>query len=171
VTRIGQLECRASLAEAQVRLAEINRLLGPGAALPSRTKRAAPSRAAVARCREVLEALRGLSPELKDARLAVARGRVRGGARAQGLQSRFQRQRAYMNRGGLDPMWLAGVAASSCPCTASGSRGQWREAEARLRESERRCEAVELQLRFRTQERLAQLEAAAGDRPASSTAA
>jgi outer membrane protein TolC len=63
-----------------------------------------------------------------------------------------------MNRGGLDPMWQAGVSLN-LPLARGRRRAALAEAEARLRAAEQRVQAVELQLRFRTQERLARLAA------------
>jgi outer membrane protein, heavy metal efflux system len=159
VTRIGQLEAE-QLAEAQVRLAEINRLLDREPGAPIETNERLHLAPAGGPLPEVLESLRGLSPELKDARLAVERGRVAVALARKDFKPDFNVQAAYMNRGGLDPMWLAGVGVK-LPVYRKRIEGAVAEAEARLRESERRVEAVELQLRFRTQERLAQLEAAA----------
>jgi outer membrane protein TolC len=71
----------------------------------------------------------------------------------------FSVQVGYMNRAGLDPMWQAGVAVS-LPLRRARPAAALAEAEARLRESERRVESVRLQLRFRTEERLAQIRSA-----------
>src|SRR5262249_42626414 len=71
----------------------------------------------------------------------------------------FAVQAGYMNRGRLDPMWQAGVSVS-LPLYRKKKEQGVGEAEARLRSSERAAESVWLQLRFRTQERLAQMRAA-----------
>jgi outer membrane protein TolC len=62
----------------------------------------------------------------------------------------------YMNRGGLDPMWQAGVGLS-LPLYRTRPRSGVSEAQARVRASERGAQAVQLLLRFRTQERVAQI--------------
>src|SRR5260221_3417524 len=64
-----------------------------------------------------------------------------------------------MNRGRLDPMWQAGVGIN-LPIYRKRLASGLGEAEARSRESGRRLESIRLQLRFRTQERLAQLRSA-----------
>jgi outer membrane protein TolC len=68
-------------------------------------------------------------------------------------------QAGYMNRGGLDPMWQAGVSIT-LPLSAKRREAPVAEAAARQRAAERQAESVQLQLRFRTEERLAQLRAA-----------
>lgn len=159
VTRIGQLEAE-QVAEARVRLAEINRLLDRAPSAPLETTGRLQLAPAGGPLPEVLESLRGSSPELKHARLAVERGRVAVALARKDFKPDFSVQAGYMNRGGLDPMWLAGVGVK-LPVYRKRIQGAAAEAEAGLRASERRVEAVELQLRFRTEERLAQLEASA----------
>jgi outer membrane protein TolC len=61
-----------------------------------------------------------------------------------------------MNRGGLDPMWQAGVGVR-LPLRRARRHAGVAEAEARLRAAERRREDLDLQLRYRTHERLTQL--------------
>jgi outer membrane protein TolC len=106
-----------------------------------------------------LEQLRARSPERHAARAALE-------ARQLGLD--LARKAAlpdltllggYMNRGGLDPMWQAGIALN-LPIRRARRQGAVAEAEAEVRAAEAALESVELQLRFRTQERLAQLQAA-----------
>jgi outer membrane protein TolC len=65
---------------------------------------------------------------------------------------------SYMNRGGLDPMWQAGMAVS-VPLQRKRLSAGLAEAEAQRRSSQLFAESIALQLRFRTQERLAQLRA------------
>ncbi len=64
-----------------------------------------------------------------------------------------------MNRGGLDPMWQAGVA-FNLPLYRGRLRAARAETEAKARASQRRVESLRLKLRFRTEERLVQLETA-----------
>ena len=64
-----------------------------------------------------------------------------------------------MNRGGLDPIWQAGVSVN-LPLNRKRRASGVAEAEALLSAARSRLAAVELQLRLRTQERLAQLAAA-----------
>lgn len=154
VTRVGQLEAEQQ-AEETVRLAELGRLLGREVALA-----AAPAAAGLAPPEplvQVLERLRALSPELAAARIGVERARL--AVQLAGKRSRpdLALQAGYMNRGGLEPLWQAGIGVT---LPRRGPRAAARaEAEALLRAAEQRLRAAELQLLFRTQERLARLQA------------
>jgi outer membrane protein TolC len=157
VTRIGQLLTEQQ-AERQIRLAEINRLLARPAETPLETTAPLaldPSRAPLA---ELLERLRGISPELASARLAVLRSQRAVDLAHKEFRPDFTVQGAYMERAGLDPMWQAGVG-MSLPIYRQRLKSALAEAEARLRSDERRVASVELRLRARTQERLAELDA------------
>ena len=89
-----------------------------------------------------------------------------GGLGLKGLAPKYARkefkpdltvQAGYMNRGGLDPMWQAGVSVN-LPLARGRRKAALAEADAQVAAAEERVHAVELQLRFRTQERLARLE-------------
>ena len=71
----------------------------------------------------------------------------------------FGVQAGYMNRAGFDPLWQGGVSVT-LPLNRTRRASAVAEAEALLAAAQARLSAVELQLRMRTQERLAQLEAA-----------
>lgn len=159
VTRAGQAEA-AQVAEGRMRLAELNALLDRPAEAPLETSERLRLEPVAEPLPELLERLRGLSPELAEARLAVEAGGVAVSLAGKDFKPDFNVQAGYMNRGGLDPMWLAGVGVK-LPVYRGRLHGAQAEAEARLRESERRLRAVDLTLRLRTQERLAQLEGAA----------
>jgi cobalt-zinc-cadmium efflux system outer membrane protein len=154
-------EARAENAtEIEIRLAELNRLRdrAPDASLET------PSRLALrpleGDLESVLARLAATSPELAGAGLAVARDRLGVRLAHKAFKPDFAVQAGYMNRGGLDPMWQAEVGVS-LPVHRKKEAGALAEAEAGLRASERRVESVMLQLRFRTQERLARLRSAA----------
>jgi cobalt-zinc-cadmium efflux system outer membrane protein len=68
-------------------------------------------------------------------------------------------QAAYMNRGGFEPMWQAGVGLS-LPVRRGWRKAGVAEAAARVRAAEAQVRSVELELRLRTQERLVQIETA-----------
>jgi outer membrane protein TolC len=68
-------------------------------------------------------------------------------------------QAGYMNRGGLDPMWQAGVGVT-LPLARGRRHAAVAEAEARRAAVGRQAEALRAQVRFRTRERVAQLRAA-----------
>jgi outer membrane protein TolC len=158
VTRVEELRAEQE-AEAAIRLAELNRLLARPAEAPLET----PARLALVsetRPLEVVQvAAEGRSPELRasDASLAAARAAADLASRAG--QPDLSLQAAYMNRGGLDPMWQAGVGVT-LPLWKKKNAAARGEADARLRAIESRRESLRLRLRFRNQERLARLAAA-----------
>ena len=159
LTRVGQVLAEQD-AQASIRLAEINRLLDrpPDAALPSPGALAEPP--ATADVLEVeLDRLRSLSPERAAARAAVDRARLAVDLAKREYKPDFAVSGGYMNRGGLDPMWQAGVSVT-LPVRRKRRASAVAEAEALVRSAEARAGAVDLQLRLRTQERLAQLAAA-----------
>ncbi len=158
VTRIEQLRA-AQLAEAEIRRAELNRLLGRPADAPVETDARLALRADLLRADASLARAEAVSPELKAARLAVERDRAAVALARKELKPDFTIQAGYMNRRSLDAMWQAGVGIT-LPLYRKKRESAIAEAEARLLASERVVDAVALQLRYRTQERLAQLEAA-----------
>jgi outer membrane protein, heavy metal efflux system len=64
----------------------------------------------------------------------------------------FTIQGGYMNRGGLDPMWLAGVGIN-LPLNKKAREAAVADAEIRSKGGAHAIEALDLQLRYRTQER------------------
>jgi outer membrane protein TolC len=158
LTRVGQVLAEQE-SQAKVRLAEINRLLDgpPDAPLPTPgTLAEAPAAAGLA---AELERLGPASPERAAARAALERARLAVDLARKEYRPDFTVQAAYMNRGRLDPMWQAGVSVT-LPVRRKRRASAVAEAEALVRSAEARAGAVDLQLRLRTQERLAQLDAA-----------
>jgi outer membrane protein TolC len=159
VTRVQQLAA-AQESEVAIRLAELNRLLARPAEAPLATDAA---RLTTPEAAEGLDAslgeLRERSPELSAARAALERSQVAADLARREFKPDFGVLAAYMNRGGLDPMWRAGVTVT-LPLAREKRHGALAEAEANAAAARARIQAVELQLRFRTQERLAQLDAA-----------
>jgi outer membrane protein, heavy metal efflux system len=158
LTRVGQLVVDQET-DIAIRRAEINRLLGRAADAPLATDavlRASPPAGPLA---VELEIVRTTSPETAAARLAVERARLAVDLARKDFKPDFSVQGGYMNRGGLDPMWQAGVSVT-LPIRRQRRQSALAEAEAQVRSAEARASSVELQLRFRTQQRLAQLEAA-----------
>jgi outer membrane protein TolC len=155
-TRVRQIEIEQA-AEETVREAELNRLLGR---LPEASVNTAPL--AMFPLREpfevVLERLRALSPERAAAHAAVERARLSVSLAGKDFRPDFTVGAGYMNRGGLDPMWQAAVGIR-LPLSRARRHSALREAEARQRAAEARAAAVDRQLQFRTQERLARLAA------------
>jgi cobalt-zinc-cadmium efflux system outer membrane protein len=158
VTRVGQLEAEQQ-AEERIRVAELNRLLGRAGREPLETAPALALRPAAEPLEAALVRLREISPELAASRLIVERARLAVALARKEWRPDLALQGGYMNRGGLDPMWQAGVGIT-LPLARKRRAEGVAEAEARLRAAERQVEVVDLQLRFRTEERLAQLAAA-----------
>jgi outer membrane protein TolC len=155
VTRIE--EQRASeLAELAIRQAEINRLLDRPADATVQTKEPLRLRPAQEELASALERLAARSPELQSAGLARERARLRVELSGKDFKPDVSVQAGYMNRGGLDPMWQAGVS-FSLPVWRKRLAGAQAEAEAEARASARLADALRLQLRYRTAERLSQL--------------
>lgn len=158
VTRVGQL-LAGQEAEELVRRAELNRLLERAAEAPLPTEGVlAPVLAAEPLASE-LERLRAISPELQAARAAIEAARLAAELARKDYRPDVTVQGGYMNRGGLDPMWQAAVGLN-LPLNRKRRASAVAEIEARLRSAESRLRSTELLLRFRTQERLAQLDAA-----------
>jgi outer membrane protein TolC len=106
-----------------------------------------------------VEQARRTSPELASVRLAIERGRLVAALAQKDYKPDFSLQAQYMSRGGLDPMWQAGVGIT-LPVQRGRRAAAVAEAAALVRASERFAESVELQLRYRTQERFTRLKSA-----------
>jgi outer membrane protein, heavy metal efflux system len=158
VTRIQQQRAEQQ-AEASIRRAELNRLLARAADQPIETADHLDLVRNPRPQEEILAQVEQASPELRAAATAIERDRLLVGLADKEARPDFAVQAGYMNRGRLDPMWQAGVA-FNLPLRRRRLQGARAEAEARARASERRLESLRLQLRFRTEERLAQLETA-----------
>jgi outer membrane protein TolC len=158
LTRVGQVLAEQA-AEAAVRLAEINRLLDRPTGTPLETVASMAAGEAPAPLADELERIGALSPERAAAGIALERARL--GLLLAEKESRpdFGVQGGYMNRGGLDPLWQAGVSVT-LPLNRKRRASAVAEAEALLAAAQARASAATLQLRLRTEERLTQIEAA-----------
>lgn len=159
VTRVGQLAAEQRADEAILR-AELNRLLGRPAEAPLEPAATAPASlepAALEPLGTAFERLRAISPELAAARSAVEGARLAVDLARKDFKPDLTVQAGYMNRGGLDPMWQAGIGIN-LPLARGRRKAALAEAQAELSAAEQRVAATEQQLRFRTQERLARLE-------------
>ena len=157
VTRVDE-QRTAQQAEAEIRLAELNRLRDRPAATPVGAGGRLGLRPTGETLDRVVERLAASSPELKSARIGEERAGLQLALAGKAFKPDFSVQAGYMNRGGLDPMWQAGASVSVPLQRKRLSSGQ-AEAEAQARASARLTESVRLQLRYRTQERMAQLAA------------
>ena len=142
--------------DGRLRQAEINRLLARELDTPVET----PDLATVVHEPRVLAAMTAAAdatvPEVGAAGVALERTRLAVALARRQSRPDFAVQGAYMNRGGMPPMWQAGITAS-LPIRGDRRRAAVGEAEARLRQAEARVESVRLTLRLRTEERVARL--------------
>ncbi len=155
VTRIQQLQAEQE-AEAEIRLAELNRLLARTPNAPLETSAHLALRPVQGSLDQLFEWATGVSPELKGVNLGIERAALAVTLAKKEFKPDFSVQTAYMNRGGLAPMWQAGIGIS-VPIYRKRLSAGLAEAEAQLRSTQSVIESVRLQLRFRTQERLTQL--------------
>jgi outer membrane protein, heavy metal efflux system len=157
VTRIEQARAEQA-AEAEIRVAELNRLLNRPATSPLEASTPLQLRPFEETPESVIARTEAISPEVKSAGMGVERARLAVDLARKEYRPDFSLQAGYMNRGGLDPMWQAGIGVS-LPVYRKRISSGVAEAEAQWRSGERLVESVRLQLRYRVQERLAQLEA------------
>ncbi len=155
VTRIEQLLAEQE-AEAEIRLAELNRLLDRPATEPLESPARLALRPVAAGLDQLVQWAAAISPEVRAAGLGIERAALALNLAKKEFKPDFSVQTAYMNRGGLDPMWQAGIGIS-VPFYRKRLRAGQAEAEAQLLSRQSAIESVRLQLRFRTQERLTQL--------------
>jgi cobalt-zinc-cadmium efflux system outer membrane protein len=158
ITRFEQLRTEQE-AEIEARLAELSRLVGrdvgreavQGARLALRPE---PRDLAALQ----VEAEASL-PELRAGAAGVEREQLATDLAQREFKPDFSVQAGYMNRGGLEPMWVAGVGVT-LPLYRGRRHAAVAEAEAGRRVAALQLEAVRAQIRFRTRERVAQLRAA-----------
>ena len=156
VTRLQEsvLEQEADLV---VRAAALNRLAGRPLDAPVVTEAALALRPLSLSFEELMAEGERISPELKAAAAGIE-GAQAGIALAQKeRRPEATLQAGYMNRGGLDPMWQAGLAVSLPRARKAASAVA--EASAGARAAAERRQAVVLDLRLRTHERLTRAQA------------
>jgi len=146
-------------AEAEIRVAQLNQLLDRPAGTPLVTEARLALSPVDEGLEEMLQRLEARSPEVKSAALGVARSELGVALAQKEFKPDFLVQGGYMNRGGLDPMWVAGLGIS-VPLYRERLKSGVAEAQAQSRSNERFLDWVRLMLRFRTEQRVAQLEAA-----------
>jgi outer membrane protein TolC len=98
-------------------------------------------------------------PELRAGAAGIERGQLAIDLAQRDFKPDFVVQAGYMNRGGLEPMWVAGVGVT-LPLYRGRRHAAVADAEAGRRAAALQVEAVRAQIRFRTRERVAQLRAA-----------
>ena len=101
---------------------------------------------------DAIERARAISPELEGAALAIETSTAAAAVARRDLKPDFSVQGGYMNRGGLDAMWLAGVGIS-WPFNKKARESAVAEAEIRAKGGSHIVESMDLQLAFQTRER------------------
>src|SRR3990170_5039955 len=140
VTRIEQLRTEQE-AEVQIRVAELNRLLDRPAVSALETQARLTVRPVEGNLDDILDRLGGISPELKSASVGVERAALAVALARKEFKPDFSVQAGYMNRGGLDPMWQAGIGIS-IPLYRRRLSAGLAEAEAQLRSNQSAVESV-----------------------------
>jgi outer membrane protein TolC len=151
VTRIQQRAIEQAT-EADVRLAEINRLLARPLDTPVDTTATLALAPLAASADEAVAEVRAASPELRSAALAIEANEAAAAVARRDLKPDFSIQGGYMNRGGLDAMWLAGVGIT-WPFNKKARESAVAEAEIRAKGGSHVVESMGLQLAYKTRER------------------
>jgi cobalt-zinc-cadmium efflux system outer membrane protein len=158
VTRVEQREIEQAT-EAQVRMAELSRLIAGPVEVPPEAGVRNIQRPVTGTLAESLDRARAISPELAAARLAIDRDRLSVALAEKALKPDFTVQASVMNRGGLDPVWFAGVGIN-VPFNRKARAAAIAEADLTVKSGERAVESLDLQLRYRTEERFNRIKAA-----------
>ena len=151
VTRIEQRVIEQA-AEAEVRVAELNRLLARPLDTPIDTTARLTLMPLAESAEEALAQARAISPELRGAALAIEASTAAAALARRDLKPDFSIQAGYMNRGGLDAMWLAGIGIT-WPFNKKARESAVAEAEIRAKGGNHVVESFGLQLAYRTRER------------------
>ncbi len=159
-TEVTRVEQRAieQAAEAEVRLAEINRLLARPLDTPVATTARLTLMPLVGSAQDAIDQAHAISPELRGAALAIETDTAAAALARRDLKPDFSVQGGYMNRGGLDPMWLAGVG-FSWPRDKKARESAVAEAEIRAKGGSYVVESMALQLAYKTRERFTRAKA------------
>jgi len=151
VTRVEQRAIEQA-AEAELRVAELNRLLARPIDSPIEASARLVLRPLPGTVEDAVERARAINPELESVRLAVRAEQSALALAKRDFKPDFTIQGGYMNRGGLDPMWLAGVGIN-LPLNKKVRQAAVADAEIRSKGGEHALDDITLQLRYRTQER------------------
>jgi cobalt-zinc-cadmium efflux system outer membrane protein len=152
VTRIreSQIEQESDVA---IRSAELNRALGRSTDAEVHTDAHLALHPLGRSLAELLEEGERVSPELKAAAAGIEGGDLSIARAQKERRPELSVQAGYMYRGGLDPMWQAGLGVSLPRRKRTGAA--LAEATAERRAAEERRASLALDLRLRTQERVA----------------
>jgi outer membrane protein TolC len=101
------------------------------------------------------------SPELIAAQSEIESGELGVKLAGRAARPEFSVQAGYMNRGGLDPMWQAGLSVEWPLLSKGRARAAISEAEGERQRARHQAEAVGQELRLRVEERRLRLAATA----------
>lgn len=160
-TELARVEQRAieQATEVRVRLAELNQLRARPLDTPIVTALRLSLRALEGSAEDAVRKAMAISPELEGVRRSIDTDRAALEVARRAFKPDFTVQGGYMNRGGLDPMWVAGFGVS-WPISKKARESAVAEAEIRARGDGHVEEAMALQLAYRTQERFARAQSA-----------
>jgi len=160
-TELARVEQRAieQATEVRVRLAELNQLRARPLDTPIVTALRLSLRALEGSAEDAVTRAVAISPELEGVRRSIDTDRAALEVARRAFKPDFTVQGGYMNRGGLDPMWVAGFGVS-WPISKKARESAVAEAEIRARGDGHVEEALALQLAYRTQERFARAQSA-----------
>lgn len=155
VTRVAQLLAEQE-GEAELRVAELNRLLNRAVSAPIETPARLKLRPVAGGLEELVEWASAASPRLKEADLGIEQASLSVALARKEFRPDFSVQTTYMNRRGLDPMWQVGIGIS-IPTYKKRLAAGLSEAESVLQSRKSQADSARLQLRSQTQQRLIRL--------------
>jgi cobalt-zinc-cadmium efflux system outer membrane protein len=160
-TELARVEQRAieQATEIRVRLAELNALRARPLDTPVETASRLTLRPLEGSAEDAVKRAAAVNPELEGVRRAVDTDRAALAVAKRAFKPDFTVQGGYMNRGHLDPMWVAGVGVS-WPISKKARESAVAEAEIRTGGDGHVAEAMALQLEYRTHERFARAQSA-----------
>ena len=160
-TELARVEQRAieQATEVRVRLAELNQLRARPLDTPIVTALQLSLRALEGSAEDAVGRAVAISPEIEGVRRSIDTDRAALEVARRAFKPDFTVQGGYMNRGGLDPMWVAGFGVS-WPISKKARESAVAEAEIRAGGDGHVEEAMALQLAYRTQERFARAQSA-----------
>jgi outer membrane protein TolC len=160
-TELARVEQRTieQATEVRIRLAELNQLRARPLDTPIVTALRLSLRALEGSAEDAVRRAVAISPELEGVRRSIDTDRAALEVARRAFKPDFTVQGGYMNRGGLDPMWVAGFGVS-WPISKKARESAVAEAEMRASGDGHVEEAMALQLAYRTQERFARAQSA-----------
>ncbi len=160
-TELARVEQRAieQATEVRIRLAELNQLRSRPADTPIVTSSRLSLRSLEGSAEDAATRAIAISPELEVVRRSIDTDRAALDVARKAFKPDFSVQGGYMNRGGLDPMWVAGVGVS-WPISKKARASAVAEAELRGRRDGHEQDALALRLAYQTQERFLRAQSA-----------